>query len=105
LKRVRLPTDPVAQPPSFGDEGAATVFGPHHALLRQHREGPADRMPVHPEAFGQRQLAVELVALVELAANDVEADRIGDLPPQRHATSRGLRSAAQHCHCKFIQLA
>ncbi len=68
-------------------EGAAALFGAHQVALFQRGDGPAHGMAVDVEAHGQLLRGRQLLALAQLALEDVGGQDAADLAPQRHTPS------------------
>lgn len=77
--------DGVAEAANTSYESAAALFGDDDAFFGQHREGAANRVAVGGKAFGKKGFGGEAIAIGEFAADDIEADGIGDLTPEGDA--------------------
>ena len=87
----------IAQPSGAAHKGAAPLLGADHAFFGQHSQRTPYRMAIGGKALRQSGLGGQAVARRELAPDDVEADAIGDAPPQGDAAKIGFHN----CHCIF----
>ena len=102
LGKAGAAADAIAEAAGVFDKAAAALFGAHHALLLQHRQRPAHGVAVGGKALRQRCLAAQPVAGSELAADDVEAEGVGDPAPQGDAAERAERRFRLACHLSFM---
>lgn len=77
--------DGVGKAADGADEGAAALFGDDDAFFGKDREGAADGVAIGGKPFCEKGFGGEAIAIGEFAADDVEADGIGDLTPEGDA--------------------
>src|SRR5690606_21181299 len=82
-------------------EGAAALFGDDDMLLGEDRQGASDSVAVSGKPLCQKGFRGKAVPRRKFAADDVEADAVGDLTPECDATRSFLRA----CHMGFTSLA
>ena len=81
LAEAGAPADRIAEAAGIAHKSAATLFRDHHPLLGQHGYGAPHRVAVGGKAFRQNGFGGQTVTARQLAADNVEANRIGNAAP------------------------